>query len=131
MTRAASQSASPDGERRPGASTLFAGVAVADYAAGLAWYERLFGRPPDVVVHETEAMWQVAEGGWIYVVGDGARAGNGLVTLIVDDLEAQLAEVAGRGIEFGAIETMGGGARKAVVTDPEGNTIGYGDVPGA
>jgi predicted enzyme related to lactoylglutathione lyase len=110
-------------------STLFAGVPVADYAAGLAWYERLFGRPADIVVHETEAMWQVAEAGWVYVVGDGARAGNGLVTLIVDDLEAHLAAIAGRGIEFGAIETMGGGARKAVAADPEGNTIGYGDVP--
>src|SRR4051794_15300742 len=101
-------------------STLFAGIAVADYAAAIAWYERLFGRPPDVVVKEDEAMWQVAEAGWIYVVADGARAGNGLVTVLIDDLDARLGELAQRGVSAGPVETVGGGVRRAAVTDPEG-----------
>ena len=36
---------------------------------------------------DNEAMWQVADRGWIYVVGDTNRAGNALLTLLVDDLE--------------------------------------------
>ena len=112
-------------------STLFAGVPVADYATAIAWYERLFGRPPDVLVKEDEAMWQAAEAGWVYVVADRARAGNGLVTVIVDDLDEQLAELAGRGLADATIETYSNGVRKATLTDPEGNMIGFGEVPRA
>ena len=51
---------------------LFAGVPVADHPAARAWYERLFGRGPDMVPNQTEVVWQVAEGGWVYVVADAA-----------------------------------------------------------
>ena len=64
---------------------VFAGVAVADYDSALAWYQRFFGRSPDVIVTENEAMWQVAETGWIYVVGDANRTGSALLTLMVDE----------------------------------------------
>ena len=37
---------------------VFAGIPVADYDAALAWYERLLGRLPDVIVKENEVMWQ-------------------------------------------------------------------------
>ena len=52
---------------------VFAGIAVADYDSALAWYTRFFGRSPDVIVTENESMWQVAETGWIYLVGDANR----------------------------------------------------------
>jgi hypothetical protein len=39
-------------------SHVFAGIPVAGYDAALAWYERLLGRPPGVIVAENEAMWQ-------------------------------------------------------------------------
>jgi predicted enzyme related to lactoylglutathione lyase len=107
---------------------LFAGIPVADYHVALTWYERLLGRPPDVVVNENEAMWQVAIAGWIYVVGDVGRAGNAILTLLVDDLEGHVAELAERGLAAGAIETLPGG-RKATIFDPEGNTITFGEVP--
>jgi catechol 2,3-dioxygenase-like lactoylglutathione lyase family enzyme len=75
-------------------SHVFAGIPVADYDAALAWYERLLGRPPDVIVTDKEAMWQVADRGWIYVVGETKRAGNALLTLLVDNLEDHVAELA-------------------------------------
>lgn len=106
---------------------LFAGVAVADYERALAWYTRLFGRPADVDVAENEAMWQVAEGGWIYVVGDASRAGSALVTLLVGNLEDQVAVLRERGLEPSAIDTMPGSHRKAALTDPEGNRITFGE----
>lgn len=104
---------------------FFAGVAVADYAVARAWYERLMGRPADFNPHEHEAVWQIVEHGWIYVVADRDRAGRGLLTLMVDNLDHQVAELKERGLVVGAIETQPGRFRRAVVVDPEGNTITF------
>ena len=59
----------------------------------------------------------------MYVVEDGERVGGSLLTLLVDDLDAELAAIAGRGIEAEPVETMPGKARKATITDPEGNQV--------
>jgi hypothetical protein len=47
---------------------LFAGIAVDDYAAALAWYERLLGSPPSFFPHDTEAVWELAEHRSLYIV---------------------------------------------------------------
>jgi len=104
---------------------LFAGIPVADRNSASAWYERLLGRPADLVPNDNEVAWQVAGAGWIYVVGDTERAGSGLLTVLVDDLDRHLSELAARGITAGAIETAPGLFRKAVVSDPDGNTISF------
>ena len=70
-------------------------------------------------------MWQVAETGWIYVVGDATRAGKAVLTLLVDDLEDYVAELGERGLATSAIETVPGLYRKAVMTDPEGTMISF------
>jgi catechol 2,3-dioxygenase-like lactoylglutathione lyase family enzyme len=103
---------------------LFAGVPVADIASGRAWYERLLGRPPDLIPNENEVAWQLAEAGWIYVVGDEERAGRTLLTLIVDDLDGEFAGLAERGVAAGPIAE--GAVRKLEITDPDGNKITFG-----
>jgi len=103
---------------------VFAGIAVADYDSALAWYKRFFGRSPDVIVTENESMWQIADTGWIYVVGDTNRVGKALLTLLVDDLADHVEE---RGLETSAIDTVPGLYRKAVIIDPEGNMISLGE----
>jgi catechol 2,3-dioxygenase-like lactoylglutathione lyase family enzyme len=105
---------------------LFAGVAVADFAAARAFYERLLGRAPDMLPHATEAAWQLTDTGWLYVVEDAAAAGQGRVTLLVEDLAAEIAALAERGFDAGVVETLGSGARKVELRDPEGNRIGFG-----
>lgn len=105
------------------ASHVFCGVPTADFRSAVAWYERFVGRPPDNVPREDEAVWQLSDSGLIYVVADPERSGNGLLTLIVDDLDAQVAELAGRGIDLAPIETMGGVARRVTVADPDGNSV--------
>lgn len=105
---------------------VFAGIAVANYEKALAWYTRFFGRPPDVIVTENEAMWHGTDTGWIYVVGDASRADTALLTLLVDDLDDLVAELGQRGLETSAIETAPGLYRKAVITDPEGNMLSLG-----
>src|SRR4051794_20102860 len=110
---------------------FFAGVPTAGYDAALPWYERLFGRPPDFSPKEGEGCWRVGEGGWVYLVQDERRAGRALLTVLVDDLDAQLAELAARGLDAGPVETIEGAVRRVRIEDPEGNSITFGEVPGA
>jgi hypothetical protein len=102
---------------------LFAAIPVADFADGRAWWERFFGREPDLLPNDHEAAWRVTTDGWIYVIGDAERAGKALVTLILDDLDAWIARLS---LDAAALETMPGGIRVLEVTDPEGNMIQLG-----
>jgi catechol 2,3-dioxygenase-like lactoylglutathione lyase family enzyme len=106
---------------------VMAGFAVADLGRALDWYERFVGRPADVVPNETEAMWQLSGSGWLYVVLDAERAGRGLLTLMVADLDAALAGCSARDIKAGRLETAPGRFRKVVVVDPDGNRIQLGE----
>ena len=110
-------------------TAVFAAIHVADLDAARAWYEQFAGRPPDLVPNDDELAWQFTESGWIYVVRDAERAGRSAATLLVDDLDARLADLAARNVAVGEIETYGNGVRHVVVTDPEGNTVAFGEVP--
>jgi hypothetical protein len=101
---------------------LFAGVPVTDYTSASRWYERLFGRAPDMLPQKDESVWHVAANVSIYVVADQARAGSALLTVAVGDLEEHLAQLAGRTI---AAEVVPGTPRRAVVRDPDGNRITF------
>jgi predicted enzyme related to lactoylglutathione lyase len=100
----------------------FAGLVVTDRDRAAAWYERLLGRPPTFLPNEAEAVWQVAVTASVYFLADPSRAGHGIMSLVVDDLDATLAEIAGRGIVADRIEVMEAG-RKAVIPDPDGNIV--------
>jgi predicted enzyme related to lactoylglutathione lyase len=109
---------------------VFAGIPTADLRSAVPFYERLLGRAPDRLPHEQEAVWQLAGGGLIYVVTDPGRAGAALLTLIVDDLDGYIEGLADRGLPVGPIDTIAGAVRKTTLTDPDGNTITLGQVPG-
>jgi catechol 2,3-dioxygenase-like lactoylglutathione lyase family enzyme len=104
---------------------LFAGLRVRDFQAARAWYERLLGEPT-FFPHATEAVWTLAEGRSIYVVEHADGAGNSVVAVLVDDLDAQLAAMAARGLEPDEQEMYPDGVRKAVYRDPDGNELGFG-----
>ncbi|MFJ7212471.1 VOC family protein [Amycolatopsis sp. NPDC098790] len=110
---------------------LMAGIAVRDYEAALAWYERFFGSPPTYVVSDTEALWEVTEHGAVYVEQRPERAtGHAMHTLFVGDLDERIAAISARGIEPADVETYDNGVRKFVFHDPEGNEFGIGGGPG-
>jgi hypothetical protein len=109
---------------------LFAGIPVTDYAAALPWYERFFGGPPSFRPNDIEAVWEVAEHRYVYIVQDPERAGNALVLSFVDDLDERVAEIARRGIEPAKRETYDGGTTKVTYRDAEGNEISFGGGPG-
>jgi hypothetical protein len=101
----------------------FTGVPVSDLASGRDFFERLFGRPADVEVAADEVMWCLAESAWLYVVVDAVRAGRGLVSLSVGDLDATLAELDRRDIIPMRVEVVADAGRKATVLDPDGNSV--------
>jgi hypothetical protein len=105
---------------------LFAGIPVTDYAAALPWYERFFGERPSFLPNDTEAVWEVAEHRYAYIVQDPGRAGYALVLLFVDDLDDRVAAIARRGIQAIRRETYDSGATKVTYQDGDGNEISLG-----
>lgn len=101
----------------------FTGVPVSSLAVGRDFFERLLGRPADVEVAADEVMWRLAESAWLYVVVDAARAGRGLTSLSVADLDATLAELGRRDISPSRVEVVGDAGRKATMLDPDGNSV--------
>lgn len=95
-----------------------------DYQAARRWYERLLGEPT-FFPHATEAVWTLAEDRSIYIVEHPEGAGNSVVTIFLDDLDAMVAEIASRGVEPDEHETYATGARKAFYLDPDGNELGF------
>jgi predicted enzyme related to lactoylglutathione lyase len=109
---------------------LFAGIPVTDYAAALPWYEQFFGKRPSFLPNDSEAVWEVAEHRYVYIVQAAERAGNALVFSFVDDLDARVAEIARRGIEPARRETIDTGVTKVIYRDADGNEISFGGSPG-
>ena len=109
---------------------LFAAVPASELSGAVDWYSRLFGRTPDVVVHEDEVMWRATEAAWLYVVVDAGRAGTGVVTLAVADLDATLADLVARGLVGAPVEAVGTAGRRSVHVDPDGNTVALVEISG-
>lgn len=107
---------------------LFAGLRVRDFEAARPWYELLFGEPA-FLPHSTEAVWTLAEERSVYVVEHADGAGNGVVTIFVDDLEASVAAIATRGLEAAERKTLSNGVRTALFRDPDGNEVVFGGAP--
>jgi catechol 2,3-dioxygenase-like lactoylglutathione lyase family enzyme len=107
---------------------LFAALRVRDFAAARAWYERLFGEVT-FFAHATEAVWTLAEGRSVAVDENADLAGQGSVTIFVDDLDAQVARIAARGLDPDERLTYSNGVRKTVYRDPDGNEVGFGGAP--
>ena len=108
---------------------LFAGISVTDYERAVAWYTRLLGSGPGFLPNSTEAVWEITEHGYVFVEVRPEHAGHAMHTLFVDDLDARVQAIAGRGIEPAGDETYANGVRKTTYRDPDGNDIGFGGAP--
>ncbi|MEV4805008.1 VOC family protein [Nonomuraea sp. NPDC049421] len=105
---------------------LFAGIPVRDYQAASRWYEQLFGEKPSFIPNDVEAVWELAEHRYVYIVQDPERAGNALVVSFVEDLRERVAAITRRGIEPVKRETYENGVTKVIYEDLEGNEIAFG-----
>jgi catechol 2,3-dioxygenase-like lactoylglutathione lyase family enzyme len=108
---------------------LFAGLPVRDYERAVAWYERLLGSAPSFLPNDVEAVWEIAEHRYVFVEVRPDHAGHAMHTVIVDDLEARVGAIAGRGLEPAERETYSNGVQKVIYRDPDGNEIGFGGLP--
>jgi catechol 2,3-dioxygenase-like lactoylglutathione lyase family enzyme len=97
---------------------LFARIPVSDYAAALQWYQQLLGYSPAFFPHDTDAVWELAEHRYLYVVEQPEHAGHAMHTLI-----SQIGE---RGLNPSKRETYENGVRKITYVDADGNEIGFG-----
>ncbi len=97
-----------------------AGIAVKDIDAAVIWYEQILGpasRPMDEV-----AEWQLPNGGCLQVFEDGIRAGLSSVTLVVEDLDREIAGLESKGIRID--ETSRSSlVDLAIVQDHDGNQV--------
>lgn len=103
---------------------LLAVVPVSDLQASRTWYASLFGKEPDNDPMPTLTEWQVLPHGWVQVYSDPDRAGSGLLNFAVDNLEAHIAELEGRGLRPEPIVEANKGVRLSTLNDPDGNRIG-------
>ena len=71
---------------------IFAGIPVSDFGIALEWYQRLLGAEPTFYPNDVEAVWQLAEDRYVYIIQDANRAGGAVSMIWVDD---PIAEVAG------------------------------------
>ncbi len=92
---------------------LFAGVPVLDYTAAAAWYERLLGTPPSFLPNDTEAVWELADHRYLYIVVRPGHAGHAMHTLFADNFDARISQIAERGLEPAEHETYANGVRLA------------------
>ena len=107
---------------------LFAGIAITDFAAALEWYTRLLGSPPTFLPADNEAVWELAEHRYLYIVQQPEHAGHAMHTSFVNDLDAVIRQIADRGLDPLEQETYANGVRKVIYRDPDGNEIGFGGV---
>ena len=108
---------------------IFAGIPVRDYDSALEWYKRLLGADPSFYPNDIEAVWQLAEDRYVYVIQDPDRAGGAVSMIWVDDPVAEVARIAERGLEPVDVEKHDS-VRKYVFHDRDGNETGIGgEVP--
>src|SRR5205809_2159669 len=107
---------------------LFAGLRVRDFEAARPWYERLLGEPT-FFPHATEAVWTLAEDRSVFVVEHADGAGNSVVTIFLDDLDAHLAAIAARGLEPDERETYSNGVVAATEYTRAGDSARWRNEP--
>ena len=107
------------------ATGIFAGIPVNDFQTALEWYERLFGTEPAFFPNQVEAVWQLAEDRYMYIIQDSERAGGAVSMVWVDDPVTEVARIADRGIEPVDVEKHDG-VWKYVFHDADGNETGIG-----
>lgn len=113
---------------RSAITNLYAGVPVSDLDAGIDWYTRFFGRPPDMRAGD-EVLWDIDDHATLFIEPNTAHAGAGRITLGVTGLDALLERLAAAGIAYEPIETYLNGVRHVTIPDPDGNVIAFAEAP--
>jgi len=104
---------------------IFAGIPVNDFQAALAWYKRLLGAEPAFFPNDVEAVWQLADDRYVYIIQDAKRAGGAVSMIWVDDPVTEVARITDQGLEPVDVEKHDR-VWKYVFHDADGNETGIG-----
>lgn len=105
-------------------STALAVIAARDLEASRSWWETLLGRAADRIPMPTDVEWAFPAGGGLQLIDDAEHAGSSSVTLVVDDVDAELIAISSRGIDVPEAQTTSGDQfRIAILRDPDANTV--------
>jgi hypothetical protein len=104
---------------------IFAGIPVKDFRTALDWYQRLLGSEPSFFPNDVEAVWQLAEDRFVYIIQDVERAGGAVGMIWVDHPVSEVARIADRGLEPVEVEKHDD-VWKYVFHDADGNETGIG-----
>ncbi len=103
---------------------VLAHVDVGDYDDGVRWYTQLLGREPDRLMMEGCAEWQLTDSGALQLYAR-PDARPSIVVLAIDDIDATVEQVTGRGLSLDVMDEVGARFRLASLPDPWGNTITF------
>lgn len=104
---------------------VFAGIPVRDYRSALEWYQRLLGAEPSFYPNDIEAVWQLVEDRYVYIIENPDRAGGAVSMIWVDDPVAEIERIAAQGLQPDDVEKHGS-VWKYVFHDADANEIGIG-----
>ncbi|NUR84660.1 MAG: VOC family protein [Nonomuraea sp.] len=104
---------------------IFAGIPVRDCKSAVEWYTKLLGKEPAFYPNDIEAVWQLAEDRYVYVIEDSARAGGGVGMVWVDDPASEVERITALGPQPVGKEEHGN-VCKWVFHDADGNELGIG-----
>ena len=104
---------------------IFAGIPVRDYTSAVDWYRQLLGAEPAFYPNDIEAVWQLAEDRYVYIIEAPERAGGAVSMIWVDDPVSEVAKISERGLEPVDVEKHDT-VWKYVFHDADGNETGIG-----
>jgi hypothetical protein len=107
------------------ATGVFAGIPVVDPGVALNWYRQLLGAEPSFFPSDIEAVWELAQDRYVYIIQDVDRAGGGVSMIWVDDPVSEVARIAERGLEPVDVQKHEQ-VWKYVFHDVDGNEVGIG-----
>lgn len=101
---------------------IYAQLNCTDMERSAAWLAKIFGRPADAAPMDGLNEWHHADNAGVQLVQNGTDAGRGYLTLIVEDIEAELARLSDAGIKTEKA-TTGNMATVSQLVDPDGNKV--------
>lgn len=103
-------------------ATVFAHVSCTDLASSIAWYEKLFGKPPLRRPMPGLAEWQFSASAEVQLYEEKEHAGHSTLTLGVLPLEPERRRLEAAGLAPGPIE-QADDFFILRLRDPDGNLI--------
>ena len=105
---------------------IFLSINAANFAAQSEWWAKLIGRPKDREPMPSCHEWDLRDGVLFQVLDNAKGHGTTSVTLLISDLDAEIARLSDAGIDVPTPEKVKGfeTLRYAEFADPEGNTVG-------